>query len=416
MEPCFVYFVPTYIVVRMLSSSETLSTPEEPSGGEEQVEVTQLHRDSDVHGREEEDDSLRESVPRRPLVSASLLEPSQVVSEPPRDPELVHLEMQLDMWCTDMKRNILAEFAQSLLRLREQMRQEMEHEKARNQYEVHQLQCELERLRDLVATYEQGIEKKDQVISKLSGVLQKQKSKVGLQHSFSQWKLHHSEEKRENFVSKIAYKHYRRRLMLKVWLAWHGILVAKWKQRVEKACQARAEEVCVQLTNDYEEKLSVMHRSLDDARNDVQKMREERDMFAENMKKAFMRGVCALNMEAMTMFQSGSGEGRGRNNGHAVNVGGSDGLHQLSSEDTSSEQDSSTDRDANSGHTQSINVQFSSENAPLRPQVGAGIGGNLQRNSVKAAEPKQYHKQAKARKTVAKPMPAVVVEKHVQPH
>ena len=46
----------------------------------------------------------------------------------------------------------------------------------RNQYEVHQLQCELERLRDLVATYEQGIEKKDQVISKLSGVLQKQVS------------------------------------------------------------------------------------------------------------------------------------------------------------------------------------------------------------------------------------------------
>ena len=99
--------MPTYVVVRMLSSSETLSTPEEPSGGEEQVEVTQLHRDIDVHGQEEEDDSLRESVPRRPLVSASLLEPSQVVSEPPRDPELVHLEMQLDMWCTDMKRNIL---------------------------------------------------------------------------------------------------------------------------------------------------------------------------------------------------------------------------------------------------------------------------------------------------------------------
>ena len=29
----------------------------------------------------------------------------------------------------------------------------------------------------------------------------------------------------------------------------------------------------------------------------------ERDLYEENMKKAFMRGVCALNMEAMTMFK-----------------------------------------------------------------------------------------------------------------
>ena len=29
----------------------------------------------------------------------------------------------------------------------------------------------------------------------------------------------------------------------------------------------------------------------------------ERDLYEENMKKAFMRGVCALNMEAMSMFK-----------------------------------------------------------------------------------------------------------------
>ena len=48
----------------------------------------------------------------------------------------------------------------------------------RHQYDVHQLQCEVERLKDLAATYEQGIEKKDQVISKLSDAFQKQ---VGMQ-------------------------------------------------------------------------------------------------------------------------------------------------------------------------------------------------------------------------------------------
>ena len=54
-----------------------------------------------------------------------------------------------------------------------------------------------------------------------------------------------------------------------------------------------------------------MQKSLDEARVDVQQMKAERDLFAENMKKAFMRGVCALNLEAMTMFHSGSGRNEG---------------------------------------------------------------------------------------------------------
>ena len=55
-----------------------------------------------------------------------------------------------------------------------------------------------------------------------------------------------------------------------------------------------------------------MQRSLDEARADVVQMKAQRDLFADNMKKAFMRGVCALNLEAMTMFHTGSaGNGGG---------------------------------------------------------------------------------------------------------
>ena len=47
-----------------------------------------------------------------------------------------------------------------------------------------------------------------------------------------------------------------------------------------------------------------MQQSLDESRVEVQAMKQQRDLFADNMKRAFMRGVCALNMEAMTMFNS----------------------------------------------------------------------------------------------------------------
>ena len=56
-----------------------------------------------------------------------------------------------------------------------------------------------------------------------------------------------------------------------------------------------------------------VHHSLDESRQEVANLRAERELYEENMKKAFMRGVCALNMEAMTMFRPPEG---GESHGH----------------------------------------------------------------------------------------------------
>ena len=57
------------------------------------------------------------------------------------------------------------------------------------------------------------------------------------------------------FASNLARRHYERNLSQKCWVAWHSVVEARWKQRVEKACQAKAQEVCMALTNDYETKV-----------------------------------------------------------------------------------------------------------------------------------------------------------------
>ena len=45
------------------------------------------------------------------------------------------------------------------------------------------------------------------------------------------------------------------------------------------------------------------NKALDAARLEVSKLHAEREIYEETMKKAFMRGVCALNLEAMHMFR-----------------------------------------------------------------------------------------------------------------
>ena len=46
-----------------------------------------------------------------------------------------------------------------------------------------------------------------------------------------------------------------------------------------------------------------LQKSLEIARAEIANLHSERDHYEETMKKAFMRGVCALNMEAMNMFK-----------------------------------------------------------------------------------------------------------------
>lgn len=46
------------------------------------------------------------------------------------------------------------------------------------------------------------------------------------------------------------------------------------------------------------------------ARTEIALLHAERERYEETMKKAFMRGVCALNLEAMSMFRKGEEGGR----------------------------------------------------------------------------------------------------------
>ena len=52
-----------------------------------------------------------------------------------------------------------------------------------------------------------------------------------------------------------------------------------------------------------------MNETIAASRAEVQRLNAEREKYEETMKKAFMRGVCALNLEAMSMFQNEEGAG-----------------------------------------------------------------------------------------------------------
>ncbi|NXY43090.1 POC5 protein, partial [Ceuthmochares aereus] len=199
--------------------------------------------------------------------------------------------------------NILAELNKWKLSLMEHHKLQMRQEKEKHAAHVRQLSNEMENLKELLRTYEISIGRKDEVvITNLTQALERQKERVELMRKFTLWRVQHVKAKQEEYANRIADRQFRTALMKKVWAAWRSLSEEKWKEKAAKACQLRAEDICVELTNDYETKITELTATLEETKAEILRLQSEREQYEDTMRKAFMRGVCALNLEAMTMF------------------------------------------------------------------------------------------------------------------
>jgi len=67
----------------------------------------------------------------------------------------------------------------------------------RHNGDTSRIQSEVESLKELLNTYEQSLERKDQVITNLTDSLQRHRDKFDVQRAFCEWKIKHNDRKRE---------------------------------------------------------------------------------------------------------------------------------------------------------------------------------------------------------------------------
>ncbi|KAL3063109.1 hypothetical protein OYC64_002818 [Pagothenia borchgrevinki] len=217
------------------------------------------------------------------------------------------MENILDTWSNNLKSNVLTELRKWKLAFMEKHKLEIRKEKERYEAQSAGLRSEIDGQKGLLHTYETSNQRKDEVIANLSQVLERQKEKHEKMRAFTHWRLKLTEAKEKAHAARVAQQHYNLQLKKKVWFGWQTLIQKHWKVKVERACRARAEEVCTRLSAEYEAKLAEHCEAVERAQAEIQRLRLERERYEESMKKAFMRGVCALNMEALGMFQTTEG-------------------------------------------------------------------------------------------------------------
>ena len=175
--------------------------------------------------------------------------------------------------------------------------------------EIKKLKRELDVVRESVRLYERKTLAKDESIEQLTKALEKLSEKNSLQQTMMNWKLKRMENAHDTFATKLADAYYERRVKARVLLAWQRASVQRHKQKLERVCKKKAEEVCYDLAKNYEAKIKKLDDELHASRAQIAHYRAEMAKHEEHVKQALMRGVCALNMEAMAIFSGSSVEG-----------------------------------------------------------------------------------------------------------
>ncbi|CAF4289099.1 unnamed protein product [Rotaria sp. Silwood2] len=209
---------------------------------------------------------------------------------------------KLDHWYLDMKKNLINEFDRLRLQFLEDAQQNILHEKEIQAKEYIRLNEDIKIMREMLIHYEHIVDQKDQTEKNLHKALDLLYNKTIVYHHYYEWRIIYSKIIQEKYILLLTKRFYEEKLKRKTLTTWKHLIEREWKKRFELACQKKSKTILYELSNRYEIKYKQLELQILNANEEIARLKIDKNLHDEPLKKAFMRGICALNMEAMSVL------------------------------------------------------------------------------------------------------------------
>ncbi|EPZ35924.1 hypothetical protein ROZALSC1DRAFT_28562 [Rozella allomycis CSF55] len=205
------------------------------------------------------------------------------------DPDANRLEDNLDKWTTD--------FLDAKSDLLTKQNEILQKEKTTYLKQLADYERTIEHLKEELVKSQADIEKKIALIDNFSTISKVDPNVMG--DLFAFWKSKSKEKRYEELLNLWAYKHYIEKLCRKVIHGWTGFAgVSKLKSH-EKFLRREFASIEQPLRQEIIRLRGELDKANKKAQDFEHKMREQE----HSIKESFMRGVSALNIEAMHLFK-----------------------------------------------------------------------------------------------------------------
>lgn len=159
-----------------------------------------------------------------------------------------------------------------------------------------------EKLNELQKNYSKS-ESQKEALGLMLGTIKVQSIALKLKvKSFTSWFSYHKSQQHKKKTEKLLERIHRRAIINFVFVPWKN----NWKKfslgKMQKKFNEKLEVEKAEIAMHFNKEIEMLNRRLAEAEKKIEFEEESKTAIQENLKKAFMRGVCAMNFEAMNIL------------------------------------------------------------------------------------------------------------------
>jgi len=224
---------------------------------------------------------------------------------------MVGLSGRLEDLCRDLRRSVEHEFGLSERQLQAQHQAELEAQRLRHETLSHQQQVKIENLEMKVKTLSKKLETKQKQVKDalaLTGhVRQNMLARLVFDSGFRMWQARAAESKHNQLQDVLAKKLHDVHMSANFLSAWRQISQTSSREKLLAHERASAGAVRAKLFEQMETERNQLVAQVEDLNKQLGEEAKQRAVLQDNLKRVFMRGVCALNFEAMSLLNDPQG-------------------------------------------------------------------------------------------------------------
>ena len=261
--------------------------------------------------------SSQPDSPRPPLQEpfnpprADLFPPTSVHQPHIIDQDVEDFTTKLDLLVAQFRNESVREFLTVKRAILHEQISTIEGERKRCNAQLALKQDELEHMKEQLAITTSAMTNYDLHRNALAGLLGSLKLKsAGLlckSQVFSAWQKHHLSCHEKSRLSCVSTKLGLKCISRRIFSAWKSHWADYHQDKLREKEAFLLQEERKALNVQYGKEIQLLQDRLDSALKELEQETKMKAVMQENLKKAFMRGVCALNFEAMNILQPGQG-------------------------------------------------------------------------------------------------------------
>eukprot|EP01084_Bolivina_argentea_P130876 231048_1 len=219
------------------------------------------------------------------------------------------LNNTMDSFCRNLKNSIQEQFLSSRERLFRQTENEINSITTVYQDTLNNREVELNNLKINYSKLSDEFNNLNVEFGKMQTSYGETKKKLSCVRKLSQtvmkWK-NECDKKRfiQNYVNNTIIPNKNKIKIQNIYYFWKNKALTQHHSRYDEIWQKRLETVSKKIIEQYELNINSLRDQLNIKTHELQQLHNERTQQQQNMKRAFMRGVSALNLEAMSLFNN----------------------------------------------------------------------------------------------------------------